>query len=202
MVKYIFLALPVIISFLSYIQSLKKDNLSLISELTKEISNKRPTPYIVESLVSKIHFMRPIPYKDLIVILRKNHSYEILVHLSRCRRFLNLVNPVIVNRSVTFEYTPPFSTKSRRFFSLLFCASVAGFCFNETLNLAGMLFDNIQMIDLYEQAKSYKLNPERFDMVKNIIKILVIFSLYFIFSIQFITISASMWRVKLINRLV
>lgn len=108
MAKYVFLLLPIIISFLSYIQSLKKDNLNLISELTKEISSKRPNPYVVESLVCKIHFMRPIPYKYLIIILRKNNSYEILTHLSRCRRFLNLVSPVIINRNIIFEYTSPF----------------------------------------------------------------------------------------------
>lgn len=202
MAKYVFLLLPIIISFLAYIQSLKKDNLNLIAELTKEISSKRPNPYIVESLVSKIHFMRPIPYKDLIVILRKNNSYEILVHLSRCRRFLKLVTPVILNRNITFEYTPPFSTKLRRFFSLLLCAAVAGFCFTETLKLTESLFDNYQMIEIYEQAKSYKLNPERFDIAKNVIKALATFILYFTFSMQFITISASMWRVKVINKLV
>lgn len=202
MAKYIFLLLPIIISFLVYIQSLKKDNLNLIAELTKEISSKRPNPYIVESLVSKIHFMRPIPYKDLIVILRKNNSYEILVHLSRCRRFLNLVTPVILNRNITFEYTPPFSTKLRRLFCLILCAAIAGLCFTETLNLTELLFDNYQMIELYEHAKSYKLYPERFDMAKNAMKGLITFILYFTFSIQFITISASIWRVKEMNKLI
>ncbi len=202
MAKYVFLLLPIIISFLSYIQSLKKDNLNLISELTKEISSKRPNPYVVESLVCKIHFMRPIPYKYLIIILRKNNSYEILTHLSRCRRFLNLVSPVIINRNIIFEYTSPFSTKLRRFFCLLICVTISGFCFSETLNLTALAFDNYRMIEFYEQAKSYKLNLERFDMAINIMKAFVTFILYFIFSMQFITISASMWRVKIINKLV
>lgn len=202
MTKYIFLLLPIIISFLVYIQSLKKDNLSLIAELTKEISSKRPTPYIVESLVSKIHFMRPIPYNALIVILRRNNSYEILTHLSRCRRLLKLVTPVTINHNITFEFTPLFNTRFRLVFIMLLCITVASLSFNEMLNISELLFDNFEMIDIYAEAKSYRLNLEQLDMFKNIMEISVAFFFYFIFSTQLLTIAASLWRVKILNKLI
>ncbi|WJY13532.1 hypothetical protein PCO82_13215 [Pectobacteriaceae bacterium CE90] len=194
-------ALPIAISFLVFIQSIKKDNIGLLSELSKEISSEHPCPYVVESLISKIHRMRPIPFTDALLILKKDNSFEIMLNLSRCRGILELIKPVINGDVLGFEYTWLFATWPRRIGCMALCMAVVVACFFGTLHYTEVLVHNYQVAKAFQKNEHQLMINELFIMAINAIKFFFVFVLYMTFSIQFIKIVFSHIRMMKINEL-
>lgn len=194
-------ALPIAISFLVFIQSIKKDNIGLLSELSKEISSEHPCPYVVESLISKIHRMRPIAYTNALVILKRDNAFEIMLNLSRCRGMLELVKPVINGGVLGFKYTWLFATWPRRIGCMAVCLAVVVACFFGALHFTEVLVDNYQAAKVFQKNEHQLMIDELFIMAINAIKFLFVFIIYMTFSMQLIKIVFSHVRMMKINEL-
>ena len=139
--NYFLIILPILISILTYFQTLKKDNSGLVSELSKELALKEPNPYIVEFLVSKIHSMRPIPYDHIINLLQSNNAYMALLYISKCRRFPYLAHSVFCDGKVYFNFTPYFKKKTWRVMSKIICLGIVALMYKEFFKMLTEAFD-------------------------------------------------------------
>lgn len=73
---YFFAFLPILISLasllVSFIHGSNKNKTGIIDNLSKELSSKRVTPYVVQVCVSRIHNSRPIQFsilKNFLIIM-------------------------------------------------------------------------------------------------------------------------------------
>jgi len=139
--NYLLLILPILISVLTYFQTIKKDNSGLVSELAKELVLKEPTPYVVECLVSKIHSIIPLSFEHLRVLLKSNNAYSALVYFAKCRRDLCFAELVFNGEQVNFDFTPHFKKKTSRIISMLLCLGVIILMYYEFIQMFNMAID-------------------------------------------------------------
>ncbi|MGB9097098.1 hypothetical protein [Erwinia sp.] len=180
--SYFLIILPILISILTYFQSLKKDNSGLVSELSKELALKEPNPYIVECLVSKIHSMRPIPYEHIMALLRANNAYMALMYISKCRRLLYLARSVICENKVHFEFTPCFKRKSSRIMILIIFLVVIVLMYNEFFKMLTDTFDVYYKIQALAQVNEWKRSELHLELVAYFSAVIASLSIYFLFA--------------------
>ncbi|MBN3146276.1 hypothetical protein [Pectobacterium brasiliense] len=163
--NYFLIILPIVISILTYFQTLKKDNSGLVSELSKELALKEPTPYIVECLVSKIHSMRPIPYEHIIALLGANNAYIALMYISKCRRFPYLAHSVLCNERVYFDFTPYFKKKTSRVMSMIICLGIIVLMYNEFFKMTTEAFNIYYQIQALAEVNEWMRSKLHLELV-------------------------------------
>ncbi|WKV49514.1 hypothetical protein [Dickeya fangzhongdai] len=163
--SYFLIILPIFISILTYFQTLKKDNSGLVSELSKELALKEPTPYIVECLVSKIHSMRPIPYEHIITLLGSNNAYMALMYISKCRRLPYLAHSVFCDNKVYFDFTPYFKKTSSRVMSMIICLGIIVLMYNEFFKMLTEAFDVYYQIQALAEVNEWNRSKLHLELV-------------------------------------
>jgi len=67
-----------LIPYLNYRQSDGKNKNALLDTLARELDKVQPCGYLVESCVSRLHNIRPLPWAFLKAVLQCSHSLEII----------------------------------------------------------------------------------------------------------------------------
>ncbi|MBU9828444.1 hypothetical protein J1779_00615 [Rahnella sp. FC061912-K] len=186
--NYLVVILPILISVLTYLQTLRKDNSGLVSELSKELALRTPNPYIIECLVSKIHSMRPISYKHIRKILASNNAYPSLLYIAKCRRLLCLAEPVINGNTVSFDFTHPFNKKVFRIMIMVLFICIIVFMYYEFIRMLNAAIDVYYQIQSLAVAFEWKKPELRFILVAYSSAVIATLIIYFLFARLFINI--------------
>ncbi|ANI83320.1 hypothetical protein [Kosakonia oryzae] len=197
-----FAFLPIIISVLSlwtnYIHGSNKSKTSIIDNLSKELSNKKPTPYIIQACVSRIHNSRAIPFNILKKLLHYNNALEIIQLVSVGRKILDIFKLSESNNNIVVEYSDAYSTLTSRLTSMLLCLVAILIVYSTSVYLMLEIMVSIGKMNSIESENLTKMGSVIFD----ILSLIFLMFMTFVFSWQFIIIFTSKKRIIKIQKLI
>lgn len=200
--SFIFALLPIAISFISLwinlIHGNIKNKTDVIDNLSQELNNKEPTPYIIQACVSRIHNSRPIPFKILNKLLHYNNALEIIQLVSAGRKILDIIEFSENGNSITVGYTNAFNTVASRFFCMVVCFGSLLLCYSASVYIMLQIMISIKGMSSLGAEEIAEIGELT---LKAIVLIFFMF-MTFIFSWQLIIILYSRKRITKIQKLI
>lgn len=95
--------LGVLISYFVYTNSVRKDKSSIVIELAKEIEKSTPNKLLVEFLFSSAFKCGPMPFSDIVVLLKHHHPYMATEEYLKVKRHVNAFKLRFVNGMVRVD---------------------------------------------------------------------------------------------------
>ena len=199
--KYIISLIPIIISFLAlvvnFIHGSNRNKTGIVDTLSKEMSTKKPNPYVVQACISRIHSSRPIPFSILKRLLSYENSFEIIQLFSFGRKILDIFKFYESNGKIIVDYSLAYKSSKNLWASGLLCLAVMLFLYYLSVST---LLDLMMSIDIMLVRDSRILStwigliPETYILIFCLV-------LNFIFSWQFQIICSSKKRINKIQKL-
>ncbi|ELR0356345.1 MULTISPECIES: hypothetical protein [Enterobacteriaceae] len=201
-ISLIFAFLPIAISFfslwVSFIHGNNRNKTGIVDTLSKELSNKRTTPYIIQVCVSRIHNSRPIPFNILKKLLHYNNALEIIQLFSFGRKLLDILKFSESNNRIVVGYSDTYNTLTSRLISMLICFSSLSICYFTSVYLM------LEMMKSIDRASS--MGGVGFiefgEIIFKTIGLIFFMFMTFIFSWQFMIIFRSGKRISKIQKLI
>lgn len=149
----LFLAfLPIVVSFfslwVSYIQGSNKNKTTIIDSLSKELSAKKPNPYIIQVCISRIHNSRAIPFNVLSKLLCNNNAFEIIQLVSVGKRVLDILKVSECNGVIVAQYTDAYRALKNRVVSMLLCVVAIVACYSSSVYMMLKMMFSIETISI------------------------------------------------------
>lgn len=199
----LFLAfLPIVVSFfslwVSYIQGSNKNKTTIIDSLSKELSAKKPNPYIIQVCISRIHNSRAIPFNVLSKLLCNNNAFEIIQLISVGKRVLDILKVSECNGGIVVGYTDAYRALKNRVVSMLLCVVAVVACYSSSVYMMLKMMFSIETISIMGN----KNFAEWVNVFPKTMGLLFFMFMTFIFSWQFIIIFTSGRRIMQIQKLI
>ncbi|ALL17750.1 hypothetical protein UP00_13870 [Enterobacter asburiae] len=198
---YFFAFLPILISFasllVSFIHGSNKNKTGIIDNLSKELSSKRVTPYVVQVCVSRIHNSRPIQFSILKKLLNYNDALEIIQLFSYGRKVLDIFKFSEDGNRILVGYSQAYNTFTSRLMSMLVCLLSLLVCYS-----ASVYFMIEIMFSLNQMNSMGSVGVEAGDVIFKSIGLIFFMLMTFGFSWQFVIIFGSGKRIKKIQKLI
>ncbi|HHI2442712.1 TPA: hypothetical protein ACP41B_000997 [Enterobacter cloacae] len=199
--KYIISLMPIIISFLAlvvnFIHGSNRNKTVIFDTLSKEMSAKKPNPYVVQACISRIHSSRPIPFSILKRLLSHENSFEIIQLFSFGRKILDIFKLYESNGKIIVDYSMAYKSKKNLWASGLLCLAVMLFLYYLSVTT---LLDLMMSIDFMIVRDSRMLSTW-IGIIPEMCILIFCLLLNFIFSWQFQIICSSKKRIKKIQKL-
>ncbi|EOC1568776.1 hypothetical protein ACI1AR_004231 [Cronobacter dublinensis] len=194
--------IPIVISFFSlwvnFIHGNNKNKTAIIDNLSKELSSKKPTPYIIQACISRIHNSRPIPYNILKKIINYNNALEIIQFFSAGRRILDIIKLTEKNNRIIVGYSAAYEKSINRLKTMFICFLCMSFCYYASVNLT---IDVIFSLDTISSLPNVALIDAGDELLKALGLAFFMF-MTFVFSLQFFIILTSKKRIIKIQALI
>ncbi|EGT4315908.1 hypothetical protein DOX48_21115 [Cronobacter malonaticus] len=194
--------LPVLFSFFSlwvnFIHGNNKNKTAIIDSLSKELSSKKPTAYIIQACVSRIHNSRPIPYKVLKDIVYYNNALEIIQLFSTGRKLLDILKLTEKNNRIIVGYSATYEKSKSRIITMIICSLLIAFCYSLSVNL---MVDIMLSFDTIKYLSSVALSDAG-DLLLQALGLAFFMFMMFVFSLQLLIIWTSKKRIIKIQALI
>lgn len=201
-VSFIIPFLPVLFSFfslwVSFIHGNNKNKTAIIDSLSKELSSKKPTAYIIQACVSRIHNSRPIPYKILKKIVNYNNALEIIQLFSAGRKVLDILKFTEKNNRIIVGYSATYEKSKSRLITMIICSLFIAFCYSLSVNL---MVDIMLSFDTIKYLSSVVLSDAS-DLLLQVLGLAFFMFMMFVFSLQLLIIWTSKKRIIKIQALI
>lgn len=197
-----FAFLPIVVSFfslwVSYIQGSNKNKTNIIDSLSKELSTKKPNPYIIQVCISRIHNSRAIPFNVLSQLLHNNNAFEIIQLVSVGKRILDILKVSECNGNVVVEYTNAYRALKSRVMSMFMCVVAILVCYSFSVYTMLKMMFSIETISMMENESFV----EWINVFPKAIGLFFFMVMTFIFSWQLLIIFTSGRRIMQIQQLI
>nr|WP_318384821.1 hypothetical protein [uncultured Enterobacter sp.] len=198
MKAFILSVLPLLVAFVSpflvYCQTTAKNKTVIAELLSRELAKNDPVAYLVESCVSRLHNIRPLPWSFLQKVLPLSNAAEIIYLVSTGRRTLDLFEI----SGLDVQFTRCFRCRRDRV-KIMLLALVMAFFFLTELFSAFTYFFELLSPDLRPDSTG-KLHALKLGLT--LVQIVFFIAAEYFFFLQFIIICRARRRIEKISALI